>query len=297
MTYDTKVPQQLKKIQQWFGSIISRPIDDNSQMIPLSPSNKPMEEEAAIYIAPSPTLHPAQRIQLYNQQYWWRLLNAFQESYPLVTRLFGYYDFNKTIVIPYLVKYPPRHWSLSLLGDRLTYWIEKEYHADDKVLVLNAAKIDWAFNYSFIASQLSPITANDLSEGKNAANLLKRKLYLQPSLHFFEMNYDLFQFRIEFLKQEPNYWIENDFPELVHDKTRFFYLYRTQKNDISWNEISQGEYHLLQLFRKGATIEKACSWLESQEASLYNAAIKNLHLWFQEWTIRGWLSLENPNKP
>lgn len=294
MKYDSKVPAQLKATQQWFGSIICRPIDDDSQMNPISPSGHPMAEEAADYISPSPNLRPAQRIQLYNQQYWWRLLSTLQEMFPLLTRLFSNHDFNKTIAVPFLVKCPPRHWSLSLIGDRLAPWIEKEYHCSDKNLVLNCARIDWAFNHSFISTQLAPISLEHLPKNGDISPLLKKKIYLQPHLHLFELDCDLFTFRVEFLKQAPDYWLENDFPELKHDKLQYFYLCRTLNNNISWNEITPGEYHLLRLFQKGSTIEKACDWLEKQDATLCESALKNLHIWFQEWTMRQWLSLEKP---
>lgn len=107
MTFDAKVPFKLKKTQLWFGSIIGRPIDEDSKMNPISPAGQPIEIEACDFIRPSPTLRPAQRIQIYNQQYWWRLLSSMHETFPLVTRLFGYHDFNKIIAIPYLVKFPP----------------------------------------------------------------------------------------------------------------------------------------------------------------------------------------------
>lgn len=285
--YDAKIPTQLKKTQQWFGQIIGRPIDDDSRMNPLSPTGQPMEVEAADYIAPSPTLRPAQRIQLYNQQYWWRLLNTMQEAFPLVTRLFGFYDFNRVIAVPYLVKYPPRHWSLSLIGDRLALWAEENYTADDKTLLINAIKLDWAFNYCFIAPELPPISSEQLPN--DSSTLLKKKIYTQTHLHLFSFDADMFKFRVEFLKQPPDYWVEHDFPELKHDKMLFYVLFRTTTNDISWKEISEVEYHLLCLFHTGTTIEKACSWLEKQEASLCNIAMENLHLWFQEWTVRRWL--------
>jgi hypothetical protein len=132
MTFDSKVPTLLKETQEWFGSIISRAIDGNSQMNPISPTGRPMREEAWDHIRPSPTLQPAQRIQIYNQQYWWRLVNTLQESFPLVTRLFGFHAFNFTIAMPFLLKYPPNDWTLNSLGDRLPRWIEEEYKADDR---------------------------------------------------------------------------------------------------------------------------------------------------------------------
>lgn len=174
MTYDTKVPIKLKKIQHWFGSIIGRPIDEDSRMNPLSPSGNPMELEAYDFIKPSPTLRPAQRIQIYNQQYWWRLINHMHESFPLVIRLFGYHDFNRTIAIPYLVSYPPTHWSLNQLGDKLPQWVEEEYQADDKQLVYDAVRVDWAFSHSFVAAELEPIHGANLPREGDPSSLLKK---------------------------------------------------------------------------------------------------------------------------
>jgi hypothetical protein len=285
MTFDAKVPVNLKETQKWFAGIITRPIDEDSHMNPISPAGIPMVEEAPLYIAPSHTLQPAQRIELYNQQYWWRLLNTLQEVYPLVLRLFGYHDFNQSIGIPYLVKYPPCHWSLVVLGDYLPQWVQEEYRASDRQLILDATKIDHAFNACFIAPAFEKI--NDVG---NAEALLSQTLYLQPYVQLFSMDYHLFQFRKEFLLQEPEYWIENDFPKLARERTYYFVLYRNRNNDLCWNEISEGEYRLLSQFRQGTSIDNACQWLEWQSGTLYEEAHKHLHLWFQEWTARGWLT-------
>lgn len=289
MRYDAVVPKQLKRTQQWFASIITSPIDEDSHMNPVSPTGRPMVEEACDYISPSPTLRAHERIQIYNQQYWWRLLTALHESCPLVTRLFGYTDFNRTIAIPYLVKYPSNHWSLSYIGNRLAQWIEEEYTADDKPLIYHAAMLDWAYNDSFIAPQGKEISANDMTQ------LLVTKLYLQPHIHLFALPYDLFEFRFEFLKHEPDYWLEHDFPELKHfpkGELAHTVLYRNRQHNITFHKISANEYQVLRRFASGTTVEAICEWLEQQpsDSSLCVEAGQNLHLWFQHWTSRHWLA-------
>lgn len=294
MIYDAKVPQLLKREQEWFGSIIRRPIDEDSRMNSISPDGQSMEIEAAEHIAPSPTLRPAQRIQIYNQQFWWRLLSTMHDTFPLLTRMFGYYDFNKMIGIPYLVNYPPSDWSLNVLGDRLVKWIDEEYKGEDKTLVLNAAKIDWSFSASFVVKQLPPLTTEEFPNEAALEGILSRQLYTQPHLHLFRFDSHLFNFRNEFLKHDPDYWLEHDFPENEKGKMFYFVLYRNQRNDISWKDISEGEYHLLSFFQQGMSIEVACHWLEAQENSLHFEAMHHLQSWFQEWTQRGWLTLVNP---
>lgn len=293
MIFDTAVPELLKNTQQWFASIITRPIDEDSVMNPISPTGKPMVEEAWEHIAPSPTMQPAERIELYNQQYWWRLLSTMHDIYPLVVRLFGYHDFNQLLAIPYIVKYPPNHWSLSYLGERFPKWIEEEYHENDRNLVLHAAKVDFAYNNSFLAKANQSLESNNFNTEEEAARLLELPLKLQSHLHLFEIPYDLFQYRIDFLKQDPDYWVENDFPILTHHPKQdlyYFVLYRTRGNSIAVENITANEYQVLKRFESGSTVDSVCDWLAGQpDAALSEDAATHLNLWFQRWIACQWL--------
>ena len=148
---DPKIPPDLHTIQKWFASIITRPIDCESQINPMAPSGRPISEEARDFISPSPKLSADERIQIYNQQYWWRTLSILHQNFPTLTRLFGYTDFNHSIGMPFLTRYPSRHWSLSLLGNQLSHWIEEDYTAQDKPLIFHTAEVDWAYQTLFFA--------------------------------------------------------------------------------------------------------------------------------------------------
>lgn len=286
--FDKDVPSKLKKTQEWFASIITMPIDQDSRMNPISPSGSFMEEEAFDYIVPSPSLKPDQRIQIYNQQYWWRLFSILQDGFPLLARLFGYHDFNQIIAQPYLVKYPPTSWSLTILGNDLPRWVKEEYLADDKELVWDAARLDDAFNAAFFTTHHASIS----QASETAEKLSTKKLRLQPHIHLFNFRYDLLNFRNEMLKEEVEHWVDHDFPKLIQDKTYYFIVYRTAHNNFNWESLSKAAYELLLLFQNGSTIEQACEWLEQQEESLFEEAASKLHLWFQEWTFRQWLYID-----
>lgn len=294
MIYDPfNIPNNLKSTQEWFAGIITNRMDENNYINPISPSGMLIAEEAARYIIPSASLRPHQRMQIYNQQYWWRLLNALHDNFPFVTRLFGYQAFNEEIGIPYLLKYPPNNWSLNLLGERLAKWIGEEYRAPDQPFILNATQLDWAFMASFLAPQKPPLNLSHLDK-ENPEKFLSYPLYLQPHIKLFKWDYDLLTFREIFLKQKVEYWTENDFPTLPKERTYFFVLYRSPKNNILWKEISSGEYALLDILKAGSTIEAACEFLEEQETAIYEQAVANLQNWFQNWAVRQWLTHESP---
>lgn len=287
MTFDTKVPEHLLQTQQWFGSVISQWINSESTINPVSPSGKPLQEEAPIFIAPSPTLAPHQRIELYHQQYWWRLLNTLQESFPLTLRLFGYRSFNENIAKPYLLTYPPRHWSLNPLGDRMAEWVEKHYQKKDKALVLNSVTLDYLYIDSFIAKELPPISAEDES------CLNEKSLVLQPHVHPITLPYDLFTFRKAMLRESVEHWVENPFPSLPKKKRFYFVLARTRSNDVGWTEVSLAEFMLLERLKQPQTLEQLCEWLENQKREIVKLASENLQKWFQSWTARRWLTLSS----
>lgn len=286
---------ELKLIQEWFAGVITNRLGDNNTIQPYTANGTLIAEEAARYIIPSSTLRPHQRMQIYNQQYWWRLLNTLHANFPLVTRLFGHHAFNEKIGIPYLFKYPPNHWSLNLLGERLPKWIEESYHEPDQSLILNAAHLDWVFMASFIAPQHPfPDLAQIVKE--NPENLLSQTFYLQPHINLFTWEYDLLTFREHFLKQEVDYWIEHRFPDLLKGKTYFFILYRNINNQLAWREIDRNEFILLERFKMGSNMIDACDYIESQEASIYDYVADHLQEWLQEWTKAGWLTLEPVQK-
>lgn len=287
--YDPAVPAQLKKTQQWFGSVISVPLYNGSEINPIAPDGQPIAIEANTYIAPSPTLKPYERIQIYNQQYWWRLLSNLQDTFPVLTRLFGYDDFNHSLAIPFLTKLPPNHWSLTYLGYRIPQWIASDYKADDKILVYHAAEIDLVYQEAFLKPHLPPLAATD-------GDLDSATLYLQPHAHLLHLPFDLLAFRRELLKHPPEFWYDNPLPQLKHEETHAL-IFRTLSGIIAWKTMDAAEYVLLEQFKGGITIDALCEWLERQAEEVRLPAEAHLQEWFQEWTVQGILTKEQSSPP
>lgn len=293
MTYDAKTPTTLKNRQQWFASIITEPLIEGSSINPVTPEGRTIAEEANQWIAPSPTLEPWQRMEIYNQQYWWRLLKILQNIYPTLTRLFGYEDFNKTIAVPYLVKYPSKHWSIDHIGNCLTNWIEEDYKDEDQGLIYDVALVDHTIDRTFVIPNRKAIDMTQLPQGTNISDLLSRKIYLQPWVTLFELKYDLFRFREHMLKEEVEHWMENDFPSLMQEREKYYFVvWRDAEKNVVWDELSEAEYLVLNRFQEGNTIERACEWLEKQGKGLCDQAAAHIHFWFQEWTLKHWLTLD-----
>ena len=274
MKFDPKVPASLLDLQKWFVKIESRIIRRTGEFkIPLYDRKTALAIEKRITAGPK--LSAAERLGIYNQQYWWRLFALMQDRYPGLTRLFGAADFNRSIAEPYLLKYYPNDWSMNALSSRLPRWIEEEYREEDKILVLQMALADESHQRLPQAPQMPP-----LKPGEE-----RKRLYLQPFVALLDLDADLFSFRAQLIEREPKHWEENDFPPLDwSEKKRRFALYRG-KEELQYEEISDSESILLKAFEKGSTLSLACSLLG--EAPQIGA-------WFQKWTARGWLTTAPP---
>lgn len=266
----------LSDMQHWFGTLISQPLQPDERLPEISPFGTPIHLEAEKYIAHSPTLTPYQRLQIYHQQYWWRLLKCLHENFPTVLRLFGYEAFQSTFAVPYLATSPPSDWALCKLGATFPEWIKENYVEEDTYLVVKAAEIDWATGCAFWAG-----------ESLSIASFETEKLFLQPYIHLFSLCGDFFSFREEFLKQPAEYYNTNPFPKITYGE-HYFVLYRTPHNVVTWERVSYAAFFMLSLFKEGSTLDNACAEMEKKGGEVLEEALAQFPLWFKQWTVLKW---------
>jgi hypothetical protein len=264
-------PATLFEMQTWFAKHITSPIvESDSDNIPLFPPA--VIASIRKRIAPGPSMLSEERLGIYQQQYWWRLINICQEIYPAVLRLFDYEDFNRLIAEPYLLKYPPHDWFLSNIGN--------DRHRDAP-LVSGLALLDLSYEKLLFTDTRPPLKPETLADCE------KKKLFLQPFVLLFALDADFFAFRKELMKHPPPYWQTSDLPPLEGGgRKNYFVLYRSQEESL-YEEISSEFFDLLTRFKKGARLSALIPLLEEFEGLLES---------FQLMASRGWLTLSNPRE-
>lgn len=287
MSYDPSVPTSLLTTQQWFASMITQPLHTLRYLPKVTPRGKLLEKEAEQIIKPNQWLSSGQRIEIYSQQYWWRLLNHLHDIFPTVTSLLGYRTFNEKIGIPYLTCYPAMHWSLNPLGKFLPKWIGEAYKGKWSRRLLQASEVDLAFNDAFTIEQKEPLTLETLPIPGKPESLLGTSLHLQKHLYLFSFPYDFLAFRSELVEKNVEYWERHPLPKLARGKQCTFALWRDRRNDAVWDYLHPIEYQLLMAFKTGSTIEEACETLRTKEVQ---EASPLLASWFECWVRREWLT-------
>ncbi len=174
-------PASLEKMQYWLAEMVRMPVREMEGRFRLPLFDPEHNREIRENISPGPFLSSEERMGLLRQQFWFRMFVLMQERYPGLLRLFGYADFNFSIVEPFILKYFPDHWSLVYFGEKLPQWIDEEYHEEDRIVVLEMARTDAASEW---------------------------KLLVEPE------KYDFVGFRRALLERPPEYWEEHPFPAL-----------------------------------------------------------------------------------
>lgn len=281
--FDPNVPLKLRLLQQWFGSILKQPINAQNKLPRISPTGKNIEEEASEYVSPSSTLTAAKRLEIYYQQYWWRLLSTLRDTFPTLSRLFTFREAKLKLFIPYLIDYQPKHWDLNVLGKDLFGWMLKNYKEKDRYVVLAAVELDWAFQEIFYKEKRKPLTYTQ----SDISKLLEKPLKVQPHLSLFHFPFDFFTFRHAFLKESEEHWVSNDFPKLLQEKNNYFFmLFRPPQGNIRWEEIEEGEWGFLTAIQEGNSINEICKRVESEPDEVCEQSRTHLSMWIKKWIDR-----------
>ena len=291
--YDPKVPRNLRLLQQWFGAIIEQPLRDDQTIQPRTPQRTHIRPETARFVRPSHSLAPFQRMQIYNQQYWWRLLKNLRENFPLAFALLGKKQFDRLLAYPYFASHPPDHWALIRLGPFLSEWSKEYYRGPHEQLIRDSVLVDYHLNICFIAAHNEPVAWSEAG----LQELATQALYLQPHFRLFSFAYDLMRFRGVILEGKEEHWLTHPLPELDDSRQFYYVFFRNADGIMIWRDISAGMYFLLGLFEKGSSIDELCEELETQPETIQEEVVAHLQGWMQEWVGNEWLTLIEQSKP
>jgi hypothetical protein len=172
--------KDLRAIQRAFAEGVSRPLTSDRQMQPKWADGTSAKKAAVSFIKPNDRLTSFDRLEIYNKQYWFRLLDCLYEDFPGVRTVVGDERFHD-LSVAYLTKYPSRSYSLSDLGDRLEKFLVKnpDWMAPHPTLVRDIVRLEWAHIVAFDREELPPLEIDALLDGGDPAKLC---LGLQPYL-------------------------------------------------------------------------------------------------------------------
>ena len=304
LPHQRQTPKRLRELQRLAVGVIMRELgpDMNTQTAWID--GRPMEEVAAEFIKPNDRLTSLERLEIYNKQYWFRVLDCLYDDYPGLRAILGEKKFFD-LRVAYLTRYPSRSFTMRNLGGKLEQFIrdEPQWASPREAICIEMAQLEWAKVIAFDAEQKLAVSADDLL-GKDPARL---RLGLQPYLTLLEMNYPLDDFLLAVKKRSQNLLRSEasnameDHPEQspkarvrLPRKHRVWVAVHRWENELYYKRLDERQFTLLTALRDGSTLGKACEIAFAGEANEGMAA--KVSGWFKLWMELGWFCRREPAK-
>src|SRR5713226_8218028 len=115
---------KLKTLQRTMARAVMQPLTRSERMQQTAPDGRPMRAYAARFIKPNDRLTSFERLEIYNRQYWFRLLSSMMEDFPGLRSVLGDRRF-EAMSKAYIVECPSRSFTLRNLGAQLGSWLHK----------------------------------------------------------------------------------------------------------------------------------------------------------------------------
>jgi hypothetical protein len=188
-------PGWLADFQARFGSMLRTPLDHASGT--LTAATEKYDPQLSAEALAGPLSSGAERLAVYNRQYWFRLFSVLHAGFPLTARLMGYWELNE-VAAHYLLAHPPRGWDIEQIADGFPAFFAGalgESAPDWRLTLIESIRIDAAYREVFRAASLPCFRPS----ASNAADLLTGHLVAHPGLRVVEEHRALLALRTTLL--------------------------------------------------------------------------------------------------
>ncbi len=291
-----KKASDLRTIQRAFATGITRPLTSGYAMQPKWKDGTSTRKAVAAFIKPNDRLTSFDRLEIYNKQYWFRLLDSLYEDFPGLRALIGDERFHK-LSIAYLTKYPSRTFSLRDLGDRMEKFLTREpnWMAPNPKLARDIVRLEWAHIVAFDGDALPPLEIDTLLDGGDPAKL---RLGIQPHVSFLACDYPVDDFIVKVRRRsEPAGEASNAVAERVErKKAKKIALPKAQKiwlavhrseNSVYYKRLEPEAWLICSALQKGVPLQTACerAFRRRKMDPAFGTTLQN---WFAQWASFGW---------
>ena len=286
----------LLSLQRTMAKAVMQPLTASEHMSKRAPNGEPMSKHAATFIKPNDRLTSFERLEIYNRQYWWRLLASLAEDFPGLQAVLGNRRF-EALCKAYLTARPSRSFTLRNLGRDLEPWLKKNprWAGSKQDIALDMLRLEWADIEAFDSGAEEPLRPADV-RGSAGSNL---RLTLQPYVQLLKFRYPVDTLVLEIKKfNDDTEFLSNAFRErrkrkrvsaVAQLKPKMIFLAVHRADDsVYFRRLEPAEYGLLLAIRNGKTLGQAVSAVFAKRSAHSEADLAGVKEWFRNWSELGW---------
>jgi hypothetical protein len=278
----------LEALQRAITGALMKPLNADESM---TPANRAVAEK---FIKPNDRLTAFERLQIYNQQYWWRLLSSLAEDFRGVRAVLGERKFDR-LANAYLEAHPSTSWTLRNIGSKLVVFIEanpKLTHPRN-ALAIDVARVEWARVLAFDEPSQKIIAPEKMA--RTAPDRLR--LALQPYIVLLELSHPVDELMSR-LKRAEFSAVSNAVASSGKKRARTVTVRRSRKpvflavhrldNSVYFKRHEPEAHAILLALRSGATLGAACETAFAGSKDSPEKCAAKIREWFSRWAEFGW---------
>lgn len=285
----------LERLQREMASAIMQPLTADEQMRTHAADGRSMQVVAESFVAPNSRLTALERLEIYNRQYWFRVLSALADDFPALSAVVGSRAFER-LSVAYLSVHPSRSFTLRNLGAHLTEWLEANpaYAGRRHRLAVDLARIEWAFVEAFDSPERTPLTLDQI-----ATLDANSRLALQPHLQLMALSYPADDLVISLHKQEKRQTSEagvkqdesSERSQKIPVLRRRAIWVAAHRVDLSvyYRRLDREEFATLSAIARGIPLGEAIAAGLSDSRIPERKRAERLQRWFATWAELGWI--------
>jgi len=287
---------KLMQLQRTMARAVMQPLTSSERMQSRAPGGGPMKRYASRFIKPNDRLTSFERLEIYNRQYWFRVLAALGEDFPGLRAVLGQRRFD-AMARAYLIAHPSRSFTLRNLGSRLESWLRTnpQWAGRNRELALDIARLEWADIEAFDGKTEPALRPDEL---RSAAGP-RMKLTLQPYVRLLSLRYPVDDLLLEVRKEDQDTdFASNTFQE--HRKRKrvravaklkpaqiFLAVHRIEYS-VYFRRLDQEEFSILTALRRAKTLATAVELAFRGSKIAPDERPLKVQTWFQTWATLGW---------
>ncbi len=281
MNVANSLEQQIEPLLAWMQAVITHP--DGVEAGASSPEAQrcldvpPGELEKVVL--PSRAQTASERLAIYHNAYFTRLIECLREEFPVLTRALGR-DVFDAFAFDYLQRHPSRSYTLSRLGEHFARHLEETRPAEGAWpdFLIDLAAFEWAVNEVFDGPGVEGerLLGADELRSVPAARWPEARLVPVPCLRLLRLGYPVHRYHAALRRKKRARPPEP--AETFLALTRRDYVVRH-------HELSRPQYELLGALVAGAPLARAIA--QAAEATTGEEELGALGDWFRDWSAAG----------
>jgi len=286
----------LLAIQRQMAAAVMTPLTPSERMRHVAPNGRSLRAVANKIIKPNDRLTSFERLEIYNRQYWFRVLSGFAEDFPGLRAILGTRAFDR-VAQTYLKDCPSTSFTMRNIGSKLEPWLRKhpKFAGPRQKLGMDMVRLEWAEINAFDGKRETPLTPADLAEADPA----KLRLRLQPYITLLDLKYPVDDLLLAVRKDAEDVSVASNAMNERHKTKRvkavagmkpnpIFLAVHRLGEEVYFRRLEREEFAILSFLRDGKSLNAAIDAGLRRSNTPVTERPLLIQKWFQTWSTLGW---------